>query len=548
MKRHEVVVEPGAANLFTLPALDGIIIHRKIKILEVNATLAAMFGYDPGELIDDERSILDLILPEARSVVLKHTLIKYERSYDAVGLRKDGSTFPIKIVDQPLTNQDSAIRAMVVKAIGGQKNSDDILAALQESRQSLADQLRKTTSQLRYANERLQLELDERTQMEAELRVRVRQQRAVAELGQRALASTNLALLMEDAVTIAAQVLEAELAGIFEMTPAKDSLRLTVGVGWSAGLVGQVELKLEADFPAGFAILAKQPVVIENLPLDSRFSEAGLLHRHQVVSGLCLVIHGRPEPLGILEVYTTRRRRFSEDDLHFLQAIANILSMALERAKTETHLRLATLEQEAMLREIHDRVKNNLQIILSLINLQSVYQTEPYPRQILQKVQDRVRAMALIHERLYGSGSLARVEIGAYIKALVEHLFRAYQAYSRNIHFAVLADELFLTIETAVPCGLIINELVANALQHAFPDGRSGEVRLEIKQNHHRQLELLVADNGIGFNPGPELSQTASLGLQLVNTLVNQLNASIEFYSNQGTHCKITFVASTPSP
>lgn len=542
MKRHNVVVDPGVSNVFTMPTTDGIVIHRKIKILEVNATLAAMFGYETGELVDDERTILDLIVPEARSLVLKHTLIKYERSYEAAGLRKNGSTFPIKIVDQPLGNQDSAIRAMVIQPANGQKSVEDILAAVQESRQALADQLLKTTSQLRYANERLQLELDERAQMEADLRARVRQQRAVAELGQRALASADLALLMEDAVTIAAQVLEAELAGIFELSPAKDRLCLTAGVGWFSSVVGQTELELVADYPAGFAILAKQAVTVENLPFDSRFSEAGLLHRQQVVSGLSLVIQGRAEPLGVLEVHTTRRRRFNEDDRHFLQAIANILSMAIERTQHEIQLRAATLEQAAMLREIHDRVKNNLQVILSLLNLQTAdCRTDPNAQRVLQAVQNRVRAMALIHDKLYGSASLNRIDFRDYIRALADHLFHSYGAYGRDLRFNVKADELFLPMEAAVPCGLIINELVTNALQHAFSPGRGGQVQIEFYKNGDGRFKLIVADDGSGFPAGLDFRGTGTLGLQLVTMLVDQLTGAIELQPAAGTAFKITF-------
>jgi two-component sensor histidine kinase len=529
-------------NSIDAPATAGLVIHRKIKILEVNPILAAMFGYQPGELTDTERTILDLIYIEARGLVLKHTLIKYERPYEAVGLHKDGTTFAIRILDQPLAHPDSIIRAMVIQPIDEQKNPAQILASWPQTKQALADQLLKTTTQLRFANERLQLELDERAQMEADLRARVRQQQAVADLGQRALASPNLALLMTDAVTIAAQILEAELAGIFELTPAKDSLRLTAGAGWPAGLVGQTTLELTADYPAGYALLTKQPLMIENLSYDSRFSQAGWLHRHQVVSGLSLVIQSRQEPLGVLEVYTTRRRRFTEDDSHFLQAVTNILSMAWERAQNEDQLKTAAQQQEALLREIHDRVRNNLQVILSLLNLQATdYRTSHQSKRVLQQAQNRIRAMALIHEKLYGAQSLAQIELGVYIEALLAHLFRSYQAYARDLSFKVQADELFLTMETAVPCGLIINELVTNALQHAFSDGQGGQVRVECYQNGDGRFRLTVADDGLGLSAGLDFREADTLGLQLVKTLVDQLAGDIELLPAAGTAFKITF-------
>ena len=209
---------------------DGIIVHRKIKILNVNQTLAAMFGYEYSELKGGDLTILDLIEPEFRSLVLRNTLIKYGQPYDAVGLRKDGSTFSIKILDQSLEDQDTSIRTMTITT--SQKHPQEISPGVQETRQNLKEELNRTTTQLRYTNERLQLELDERAQIEADLRVRARQQAAVAELGQRALVGTDLSVLMDEAVSLVAQTLQVEYVKIQELLSDSNVLLLRAGIGW----------------------------------------------------------------------------------------------------------------------------------------------------------------------------------------------------------------------------------------------------------------------------------------------------------------------------
>jgi len=524
-------------NLSPLPAVDGIIIHRKIRILNVNQTLAAMFGYKHDELNGDELTILDLIEPDFRSLVLRNTLIKYQQPYDAVGLHKDGSTFSIKILDQPLEDQDTSVRAMTI--ITGQKHPQEILQGLQKTRQDLEEELNRTTTQLRYTNERLQLELDERAQIEADLRVRARQQAAVAELGQRALAGTDPAILFSDAVISVAHILEAPYAAIFALNPDEENLILQAGLGWPAELIGQATVELKPDNPIGHAFYASEPVFMAEPGTETRFKQPPFLRGHHLVDGLNLAIQGSTHSYGVLGVYSTRHRHFTEDDLHFLQASANILAVTIERKQADAQIRAAMQEKEVLLREIHHRVKNNLQVILSLLSLQSGYLGETQPEKLLQDIQGRVQSMALVHEKLYRAEDLAQIDFKEYVTDLVAHLFLMHRALARGTKFALEADQIFVSMDAAVPCGLIINELVTNALTHAFPNG-GGEVRIEFWQNGDDRLTLNVIDNGIGMPADLDFHNTDSLGLKVVHSLVNQLDGTIELQPNPGTAFKIT--------
>lgn len=225
------------------------------------------------------------------------------------------------------------------------------------------------------------------------------------------------------------------------------------------------------------------------------------------------------------------------------------LSSANERLQDEVSERkaaealvLASLqEKEVLLKEIHHRVKNNLQIISSLLNLQTQGVKDTGTLQAMRDSQTRVRSMALIHEKLYQSESLANIEFGEYVKSLANDLFRTYRGHAGGVQLKVQVDEVFLGLDQAVSCGLILNELMTNALKYAFQDRKSGTIRVELGAGHGRMVSLRVADDGIGIPPDFDVHNAKSLGLQLVNNLANQLDAKIDLSTSNGTSFLITF-------
>ncbi len=222
-----------------------------------------------------------------------------------------------------------------------------------------------------------------------------------------------------------------------------------------------------------------------------------------------------------------------------------------ERVRAEEQIKASLGEKEVLLKEIHHRVKNNLQVISSLLNLQSRGLEDPATIEMFRDSQNRIRSMALIHEKLYRSQDLAQIDFAEYIRELTSFLFRSYSASTRGVTLKVHVDDTQLDIDSAVPCGLILNELISNALKHAFPLVAPGadtlardkpyEIRVEVKAGDSGQLTMSVGDNGIGFPEGLDFRQSTSLGLQLVNTLVNQLNGTLELHRNDGTQFRIMF-------
>ncbi len=188
-----------------------------------------------------------------------------------------------------------------------------------------------------------------------------------------------------------------------------------------------------------------------------------------------------------------------------------------------------------LLKEVHRRVKNNLQLISSLLNLQSAQFTDPSINDALRESQNRVRSMALIHEKLYQSLDLAQVDFAAYLRSLVTFLAPSYRQQTDRVSLDIQATDLHLDLETAIPCGLIVNELVLNALKHAFPDGRRGSLQVGFQQTETGRVCLKVIDDGVGFDKDFEEAAHTSPGLSLVHSLAEQLGGTIHVQSAQAS-------------
>jgi two-component sensor histidine kinase/CheY-like chemotaxis protein len=211
------------------------------------------------------------------------------------------------------------------------------------------------------------------------------------------------------------------------------------------------------------------------------------------------------------------------------------------KRRAEERIRASLREKEVLLQEIHHRVKNNLQVVSSLLGLQSKRTKDAEVREMLRNTQNRIKSMALIHEKLYQAESMARIDFADYLRSLLSHLHVSHAVNGQDVLLKADVEDVPVSIDIAVPCGLMINELVTNALKHAFPEGRRGEISVGLQAEAGQQLVLTVTDNGVGFPKDFDIRDPASLGLQLVNGMTHQLGGTLELVGGHGTTFRISF-------
>ena len=264
---------------------------------------------------------------------------------------------------------------------------------------------------------------------------------------------------------------------------------------------------------------------------------------------LFIPLKARDELIGALAIGPRRSQQlYSPDDELVLMTLANQTAVAIDNARLHqaerqrsAELARSNKEKEVLLKEIHHRVKNNLQVISSLLSLQSSCVQEPHTLEVLRESQYRIRSMALIHEKLYQAHDLSRVDLAGYARDLAAYLFWVYGAGERAISLRVQGSGVFLEIDTAVSCGLLLNELISNALKHAFPDDRAGQICVSLEMDGDHQVRLKVSDDGIGLPAELGPGNAESLGLEIVYALVEQLEGTIEVDRRRGTSFEVVF-------
>ncbi|EMJ96113.1 histidine kinase dimerization/phosphoacceptor domain -containing protein [Leptospira alstonii] len=204
-----------------------------------------------------------------------------------------------------------------------------------------------------------------------------------------------------------------------------------------------------------------------------------------------------------------------------------------EQKAAEKQIRDSLKEKDLLLKEIHHRVKNNLQIVSSILSLQSNYIKEPHLLEIFHESQSRIKSIALVHELLYEQGHLAKIEFKDYLENLVENIFRTIRTDPNRIEYVVESDPALMELDSAIHCGLIVNELLTNSIKYAFPDGRKGKISVSLKVENNICI-LTIEDDGIGLPIDLDVKTATSMGLQLVDTLIHQIGATLEIRRDAG--------------
>jgi PAS domain S-box-containing protein len=229
------------------------------------------------------------------------------------------------------------------------------------------------------------------------------------------------------------------------------------------------------------------------------------------------------------------------DDQGNLTHFIGIQNDVTARKLAEEQIKSSLEEKDILLKEVHHRVKNNLLVVSSLLYWQAEYLSDPVAIKIFEQSQYRIQSMALIHEKLYQSKNLAEIDLSEYLQTVAQQLEYSFNLDSRKITINFDLQPIFLNIETVTPCGLIVNELISNAFEHAFPHHETGQIWIRVKEDEKKQVIITIEDNGVGFPADLDFQNTESLGLQLICLLTKQLNGKITVSSHQGTAFTLTF-------
>jgi two-component sensor histidine kinase len=266
------------------------------------------------------------------------------------------------------------------------------------------------------------------------------------------------------------------------------------------------------------------------------------------LSALDYAIKGRPQQFEFALLNTNKETIWMQAFLNpvyqeeELTGISCVMFDNSERRAVDRRVRDSLKEKEVLLQEVHHRVKNNLQVISSILSLQSSYVSDESTLRILQESQERIKAMSFIHETLYRTADFSKLEFTDYIRTIAGNLVQSYRISETHIHFEADLDNVYLNLDQSIPCGLIVNELISNALKYAYKDKAEGVLRLCLKQNDNLII-LEVSDDGVGLGDDFKFDKQDSLGIQLVYSLVEQLDGSLEIKSNknQGTSFTLSF-------
>jgi PAS domain S-box-containing protein len=468
------------------------------RITFVNATVFEMFGYTKEEL-EAGMSIFHVVTAadkeRARAVFRRRTSLDSVGRMEYTGLRKDGSTFPVAAHGAPIRRDGAlvGVRGIVVD-ITEQKRAEE----------------------------------------------RVKEHTDTIEILNHIMTEGNRAASVESfAETVTKLTLELMHFDVGTIHLGDDDTRcahLRYATGIPDAVIEAIrEIPLDEAPYAGFFVEPK-PLFVDGHEV-SRVPHAAELGLESLAT---VPLYRYDALIGALNVGSFQHHTFSQAEKELLTAIGNEVGVVIAKLQADELIRAALKERETLLKEIHHRVKNNMQVVSSLLSLQADQATNVEAQAVLTASQSQIRSMALIHEKLYSSGTLSEIDFADYVESLIDELLRMYNVAPGAITITTDIEDVHFGVDTAMPCALILNELVSNCLKYAFPDERTGEVTIGF-QYADGSYTMTVADDGVGFPADVDFRATGSLGMQLVTALVGQLNGTIEMNREDGTSFVISF-------
>jgi len=363
-----------------------------------------------------------------------------------------------------------------------------------------------------------------------ELPYRLRQQALLGTFGRIAMQTRDYRRILQSATELCAQGLQTRFAKVLEYLPQDERLVVRAGVGWPEGTVDIVSLAADVGSPAGYAYRTGQPVISNHLEADTRFRTPQLLRDHGIRRAINVLIErgGEGKSFGVLEVDSPDPGKFDEADADFLAVFAGLLGVAIERQQADAELQESNEYQTLLTREMSHRVKNSLASVLGLLRVQARSAQSDEVKNALQDASLRIATIAEVHDHLWRGAKIGFVDLPDFLGALCNKLGSTSEGYTLHCH----ADPLLLSADHAIPLGLLINELVTNAMKYAYPGVGGGiEVSAREAEGH---LHVEVSDHGIGLPTGFDIDQPrTSMGFKVISSLVRQLQGTLTIASSR---------------
>jgi two-component system, sensor histidine kinase PdtaS len=364
-----------------------------------------------------------------------------------------------------------------------------------------------------------------------ELPYRLRQQSLLGEFGRIAMQTRDFRRILQRATELCAQGLQARFAKVLEYEPDQKRLMVRAGVGWAPDTIDIVSVAADLGSPAGYAYQTGESVISNHLEAETRFRTPQLLAEHGVRRAVNVLIEKGGEGkafFGVLEVDSADPGQFDQGDADFLTGFAGLLGIAIERQQADAKLQEALEHQALLTREMSHRVKNSLTSVVGLLRVQARSAQSEDVKHALQDASPRVATIAQVHDHLWRGSRIGFIDLADFMTELCKKLRGNTDGHTLHCH----ADSMLLSADHAIPLGLLINELVTNAIKYAYPDGAGGEIQVSAREIEGH-LEVEVSDEGIGLPDGFDLEKpSASLGFKVIAGMVRQMQGRLTFASN----------------
>ena len=461
-------------------SFEALVIHSNGKIVDVNKVCSDLFGYSTEELLQLQAH--ELAVEDDQQFIKDQIKSGTQKPYEARGLKKDGTVFFAELVGKNILTNNTQLRVAAIRDISERKDYELKLRQITNDYQTLITQ-----------------------------------------------SPDGIFIVNDEGKILFANPSAYHILGIHSFKEIKDKSIFEFTIKKYHKLIQERNHLLNQGFDLPFMKMeAKRrdgtSVEVEYKPV---------LIDYQGERAILIVYHD----IDFQEQLAREKLRFK-----IAEETNSILKNEIdERIKVEKKLKKSLHEKEILLKEVHHRVKNNMQVISSILNLQCSYLTDQTVIDLLRESQNRIRSMSYIHESLYHTEDFTTVNFAKYIQNITNNLFYSYKPKAKKIDFKQKIDDVFLTLDVAIPCGLIINELVSNALKYAFTEVEIGTLQIEVKNIKANTVKIVIEDDGKGVPSDFDIEKSQSLGLQLVKVLTEQLNATLNIESVHGLKYTLMF-------